>query len=203
MTRREGRPDVLVLGVGNEALQDEGVGIHVARALAEENLPPNVRVLEGGTAGWALLGSLEGAGRLVLVDAMAMGRAAGTVVTVRPEEIRRIPPAERTSLHAVAITDVLELAEALDLAPAEVLVVGIQPARVAPGLGLSPELQRALPRAVEAVLEAALGAEAEAAPPERSRPAHEATGRGAVGHCQDAHTAGEAGACVTAEGRSR
>lgn len=146
---------VLVIGVGNEALGDEGVGVRVARALAGRDLPKGVRVLEGGTEGWALLGRLEGVRRLVLVDAMAMGRRPGTVVTVRLDQVRRAAPPERTSLHGVAILDVLELASALGISPPEVYLVGIQPARVAPGFGLSPEVERALPGAVEAAWKAA------------------------------------------------
>ncbi|MCL6430447.1 MAG: hydrogenase maturation protease [Anaerolineae bacterium] len=154
--QRDGAPDVLVLGVGNEALGDEGVGVRVARALARRDLPKGVRVLEGGTEGWALLGRLEGVRRLVLVDAMAMGRPPGTVVAVRLDQVRRAAPPERTSLHGVAILDVLELAAALGLGPREVYLVGVQPGHVAPGFGLSAEVGRALPRAVEAAWKAAV-----------------------------------------------
>ena len=145
---------VLVIGVGNEALRDEGVGIHVARALLERDLPPHVRVVEGGTGGWGLVGHLEGVWRLVLVDAMAVGRPPGTVVAVRPEEIRRVRPADRTSLHRTSVFDLLELARALGLEPPETCIVGVEPAEVTWGLELSPALQQALPGAVEAVLQA-------------------------------------------------
>lgn len=156
LPQRDDAPDVLVLGVGNEALGDEGVGIHVVRALAAAGPLPGARVVEGGTAGWALLGWLEGVRRLVLVDAMAMGCPPGTVVTVRLEQVRRAAPPERTSLHGVAILDVLELASALGISPPEVYLVGVQPARISPGSELSPEVGRALPRAIEAARKAAV-----------------------------------------------
>ena len=144
----------LVIGVGNEALGDEGVGIHVVRALLEQGLPPHVRIVEGGTGGWGLLGHLEGVRRLVLVDAMAMGRPPGTVVALRPEEVRRLSPPDRTSLHGTSLLDVLELAATLELQPPEVCIVGIQPAYVGWGLELSPTVRRAVHEAVEAVLRA-------------------------------------------------
>jgi len=145
---------VLVIGVGNEALRDAGIGIHVARALQGRALPPQVGVLVAGTGGWGLLGWLEGVRRLVLVDAMAMGRPPGTVVTVRPEELRRLRPPDRTSLHGTGVLDVLEVAAALGLEPPETYIVGVQPAEVSWGLELSAGLQQALPAAVEAVLSA-------------------------------------------------
>lgn len=148
--------DVLIVGVGNEALMDEGIGIHAARALAHLELP-QVRILEGGTDGLALLGRFDGVRRLVLIDAMAMGRPAGTIVTVRPEQLRSLVPADRMSLHGIGLLDVLELAEALALRPPEVYVVGVQPAQVTWGLELSPPLQQALPDVVEAALHASLG----------------------------------------------
>ena len=151
----EPRP-VLVVGVGNEALRDEGVGIHAVRALSEQELPAGVSVLDGGTSGFGLLGRLEGVWRLVLVDAMAMGRPAGTVVTVRPEELQSLAPAGRASLHDTGLLEVLDLAGALGLRPREVYIVGVQPAEVTWGLELSPTLQAALPRVVQAALAAAL-----------------------------------------------
>jgi len=146
----------LILGVGNEALCDEGLGVHVARALATQPLPPGVRVCDGGTPGYALLGELEGVERLVIVDAMEMRLSPTTIVTVRPEELRSLAPPDRASLHGVGLLDALDLARALGLLPGDVRIVGVQPARVAWGLELSPALQRALPAVLDAVLAAAL-----------------------------------------------
>ena len=168
---------VLVVGLGNEALRDEGIGVHVARALLAQPLPPGVRVLDGGTSGFALLGWLEGVHRAVLVDAMAMGRPPGTVVTARPEELRSLCPPDRLSLHGTGVFDVLELAAAIGLRPPEVLIVGVQPAEIAWGLELSPALQQALPRAVEAALSAIAKAPAPGQPAPTNPEATELTQR--------------------------
>lgn len=146
----------LIVGVGNEALRDEGVGVHAARALAGQALPEGVRVIAAGTPGYGLLAELQGAERLVLVDAMEMRLAPATIVTARPEELRCLTPPDRTSLHGTGLFEALDLARALGLLPGDVRIVGVQPAEVTWGLGLSPALQRALPALLEAVLAAAL-----------------------------------------------
>jgi len=69
---------VVVIGVGNELLRDEGVGMVVARALQGEKLPPNVRVVEGGVGGLDLLFEMEGAERAIIVDAADMGLEPGS-----------------------------------------------------------------------------------------------------------------------------
>lgn len=152
-------PTVLVAGFGNEALRDEGIGLHAVRALARGWLPSHIQVLEGGTGGLALVGWLAGVKRLVLVDAMDMARPPGTVIVVRPEEIRAVAPAERWSLHGMGLLEAVELAGALGLLPAEVYVVGVQPADLTWGFALSPDLCRALPGLVETVRALALSAE--------------------------------------------
>jgi len=155
---------VLVVGVGNEALRDEGVGIYAVRALAGRELPAHVHLLDGGTGGFTLVARLEGVERLILVDAMAMGRPAGAVVAVRPAEVRSLVPADRSSLHGTGILDVLELAGALGLLPPEVYIVGVQPAEVTWGFGLSPAVQRALPQVIDTILAIARQAATAAAP---------------------------------------
>lgn len=160
--RATGTPDrdsashTLILGVGNEALRDEGAGVHAARALAAQGLPAGVRVLAGGTLGYALVGELEGVRRLVLIDAMEMRCAPGTVVTVRRQELRRLFASGRTSLHGTGVLDALDLAEALGLLPEEVWIVGVQPGEVTCGFGLSPAVQQALPAVLDAALAVAL-----------------------------------------------
>jgi hydrogenase maturation protease len=141
---------ILVAGMGSEARQDDGVGLEVVRALAGQSLPSNVRLLEGGTNGFALLGHLEGVRRLVLVDAMSMGQPVGAVVTVRPEQVRSLAARESLSGHGVDLLQILDLAAALGLRP-EVYIVGVQPEQVGLGFGLAPAIQEALPRVIDAV----------------------------------------------------
>lgn len=92
-TRRskEERPKVLILGVGNILMGDEGVGIHVVREIETLAPQPDVRVLDGGTGGVSLLADLDGLQAIILVDATSDGRADGTIAYLRPQRIGDLP----------------------------------------------------------------------------------------------------------------
>ena len=74
---------VLVLGLGNVLLKDEGVGVHVAGQLQKQVLPCNVEVIDGGTAGLDVLLSQQGLDKLVVIDAMRAGKKPGTIYKTR------------------------------------------------------------------------------------------------------------------------
>ena len=144
------KPRIVVIGVGNELLRDEGVGVVVARALKGELLPAEVEVIEGGVAGLDLLFEMEGADRAVIVDAADMGLEPGAIRVFSPPELEFEGLAKLASLHHVSLLDVLELGKLTGL-QTEVVIVGIQPAEVAPGTGLTPQVGEAVGRAVEEV----------------------------------------------------
>jgi hydrogenase maturation protease len=138
----------LVLGMGNLLLCDEGVGVHVARALAQRNLPPDVSVVEVGTAFLDVLPDIEKADRILLIDAMEGGAAPGSVYRVPFEQCRH--PDMLASLHGFDLSRVLYMAGSVR-AP-EVTVFGIEPARIEWGTELSPVIQRVLPAVEKAIL---------------------------------------------------
>jgi len=82
---------VLVLGVGNLLMGDEGVGIHILRQLECERALPGVRLLDGGTGGVNLLTELDGADDIILIDATRDGRPAGTITFLQPEFVGDLP----------------------------------------------------------------------------------------------------------------
>ncbi|HTL68860.1 MAG TPA: hydrogenase maturation protease [Lacunisphaera sp.] len=82
---------VLVLGVGNVLMGDEGVGIHILRTLEHEAALPGVRLLDGGTGGVNLLVELESAGDVILIDATRDGRSAGTIAFLQPQLVGELP----------------------------------------------------------------------------------------------------------------
>lgn len=132
-----GRPaPVLVLGIGNELLTDEGVGVLAARRLAER-APPGVDVLPAGTLGLQLLTEIVGREAVLVLDAvMGEGLAPGDVVALDVEEV----PADAApglSVHQLDVTDALRVAELAGAAPVRAVVVGIVPASLEPGVGLS------------------------------------------------------------------
>lgn len=130
---------------------DEGVGVHVIRKLQELELPSGVELVDGGTAGIDLLPVFKEAARVIVVDAVRAGGETGSIYRFGPEEIEKTP-LEHLSLHQLSLGEVLQAAELLGIEP-EVTIIGIEPKQIAPGLELSEELEKALPRVIEVVLQ--------------------------------------------------
>lgn len=96
----------LVLGLGNVIMGDEGVGVHVVRALAKQDLPAGVECLDGGTGGFILLEPLQNADRIILIDAAADGNPPGTVTRTTPHFSRDYPPT--LTAHDIGVKDLLD-----------------------------------------------------------------------------------------------
>jgi hydrogenase maturation protease len=143
----------LILGLGNPLLGDEGIGVRVVEELRGLELPDGVSVVEGGTAGLRLIGLMEGYQRVIIVDAADMGRSPGQVVRFTPSEARFKTAEASLSLHQIGLGEVLALAEALEVIPAELIIIGVQPGRIEEGVGLSPDVEGAIPQIVRMVLD--------------------------------------------------
>ncbi len=140
----------LVLGVGNTLLQDDGIGIHVTRALRDEPTagdPAGRRILDGGTIGLALLPDVEAADGLILVDAAELGEAPGTVRVFVDGEIDQHLSGKRRSVHEVAILDLLAAADIRGRRPQHCALVAVQPETTEWGLEPTADVQAAIPRA--------------------------------------------------------
>jgi hydrogenase maturation protease len=152
---------LLILGVGNILLRDDAVGVHVVRAIDDDPasvLPPGTRIVDGGTLGLELLPLVGEAGVLVLVDAVDMGLAPGTVTVLQDAEIER-PLGSHVSSHQVGVIDLLAAARLCGTLPQRVVLVGIQAESFEIGLGLSEAVGDAVARATQAVY-AAVGGKA-------------------------------------------
>jgi hydrogenase maturation protease len=149
-------PKILVLGLGNVLLSDEGVGVHVVRALASHALPPNVECLDGGTGGFVLLEPMQNADRIVMIDAAADGNPIGTVTRTVPRFSRDYPPT--LTAHDVGIKDLLDLFYMLD-GGREVTLYAIS---IDPIQQISLELSSGIKKAANEAVERILG---ELAPP--------------------------------------
>ena len=129
---------------------DDGVGIEVVRALRGLELGPRVLVLERQTMDLSVLDFLEGASKLVVVDAVRSGKPAGSVVKFIAggprSPLLRIPLAHELGLH-----DVLALAKKSGMRLPPTVVVGVEPADCTAGNALSEEVARALPRVIDEV----------------------------------------------------
>jgi hydrogenase maturation protease len=137
----------IILGIGNLLLADEGVGVHIARALRQEGLPENVEALEVGTAFLDALPEIERADRIIIVDAMRADHAPGTVYRVPFDDC--VKPECIASLHGFDLSRTIYLAGRET--PPEVIVIGVEPARIDWGTELSPEIQEMVPLILEAV----------------------------------------------------
>jgi len=141
---------VVVLGVGNELLKDEGVGVHVVRALAREDFTAPVEVIEGGTMLDCLPGD-EPISKLVIVDAVYGGCEPGAIYHFAPEDVE--PEANCVaSVHQLGLLDSLRLGEFAGIKPCETVIIGVEPKEVGWGMELSAELQGRIPEVVRVVL---------------------------------------------------
>jgi hydrogenase maturation protease len=136
---------VLVLGLGNLLLRDEGVGIHVVRALARETLPDGVELCDGATAGMALVDLLAGREQVIVIDALDAGEPAGTVLRLDAEDLLAAPH-PGCSVHELGLCEALAAARLLGVAPRAVVILGVQPAELTCGLELSAPLARLVPQ---------------------------------------------------------
>jgi hydrogenase maturation protease len=144
--------DILVLGIGNPLMGDDGAGIRVVEMLARKELPPRVKVEEAGLPGWGLPSWLEGHSKVILVDAVQMGEAPGKWKRFRPEEVRVVMEDGSLSLHQPDLACGLALSQALDLMPQDLILYGIQPAQTSAGVALSPEVHASLADIVKNIL---------------------------------------------------
>ncbi len=146
---------VIILGVGNLLLTDEGVGVHVANKLLErQDLPAWLRVVEGGTDGFRLLNVVTEAERLIVVDAVKGGGPPGSIYRFDIEDAPSCPDTFKTSVHQIGILEVIHLSELIGQTP-ETTIIGVEPKSLAMGLELSPEVEAKVPRIIELVLEEA------------------------------------------------
>lgn len=141
----------LVLGLGNTIMSDDGVGPKVIEILRQTaDLPDFVKLLDGGTLGLDLLPYLEGTVRLIIVDAVEIGKEPGTVVRLAGDEV---PIALETKLspHQMGMKDLLAVARLMGDLPDEIVLIGIQPLLLEMGTELTLPVAAALPELVALV----------------------------------------------------
>ena len=146
--------DVLVLGIGNLLWADEGFGVRCAEALAAEyELPPQVRILDGGTQGLYLLPYVQAARRLIVFDAIDYGLAPGTLRLIEDDEVPRFMGAKKMSLHQTGFQEVIAAAELSGRCPREMLLIGVQPVELDDyGGSLRPLVKLRIPEALRVAL---------------------------------------------------
>ncbi len=140
---------VLVLGVGNLLMGDEGVGVHVLRRLEQATPVAGVRLLDGGTGGINLLLEFEEVRAMVLIDATRDGQRAGTITCLHPRNAGDLP--RGLGAHDFGLKDLFAVAALLDQMPAlHLFTISVEQIRPM-CLELSPAVAAAVPDVAEAV----------------------------------------------------
>ncbi len=143
---------ILILGIGNLLLSDEGVGIHCIQTLQQHyRFPDNVTLLDGGTAGMELLSPIAEADQLIIIDAVKTGQPPGTVVRINNDEL---PIFFRTKLspHQLSLSDLLAATYFTGERPDNVTLFGVVPLTLTWGMDLTPKIAAQLPQLVNLVI---------------------------------------------------
>jgi hydrogenase maturation protease len=144
--------DHLVLGLGNLLLGDDAVGLCLLEELRNRDEVYRAEFVDGGTQGLALLGYLSGRHSVLVLDAVGLGRPPGTVHVLRGDEVKHLRARRASTAHEGNALELLEALHLLEEAAPDVTVIGIEPAHVATGIGLSRPVEAALPLALAAAL---------------------------------------------------
>lgn len=143
---------ILVMGIGNPLVKDEGVGVRVIEEIMRTlRFPGNVTLMDAGTMGMGILNLFRDCDYMLVVDAVdGTGEAPGTVVRLSPEDFA--PNQVMHSLHDIRFVDVLQAAELMGHRP-EADCVGVQVLDMdGVQIGLTPDVEDAIPRAIDAVV---------------------------------------------------
>jgi hydrogenase maturation protease len=144
---------ILVLGVGNILLRDEGIGVRIVELLqAEYTFSPNVRLMDGGTLGLRLLDPISETDHLIVVDAVQNGQPPGTIYRLGTEELEK-RVTFKNSLHQLDLVETLAYAEILGHRP-DAVIVGIEPEDISPwGTELTDVVRARVPELCGRVLQ--------------------------------------------------
>ena len=138
----ESKQEILVLGIGNVLLGDEGIGVHAIRFLEDKAYPGHVRFLDGGTGGFHLLSIFQQYKRMILIDATLDGNKPGKVSLLKPKYARDFP--QTLSAHDIGLRDLVQSSALLGFLP-EVYLITVSISDDQPlSMELSPDVKNAV-----------------------------------------------------------
>lgn len=148
------RKDIVVLGLGNPLMADEGIGVEVlTNLLRMAHEFPAVEFVDAGTAGLSILHKLSDRTKAIIIDCCLMGTEPGTLAVFTPQDVSSVKRLAHFSLHEVDILHVIELARKLGGYPNEILIFGIEPLAIETKTSLSTVLAERLDGYAERVAE--------------------------------------------------
>ena len=140
---------ILIIGMGNVLMQDEGVGVRAVEELhGRYHIPEGVTVMDGGTTGMELFEPMRRCDCLIVADAVNTGDPYGTLVRIADDEI---PAFFQTKLsnHQLGLSDLLALLQLKGEAPDHIAIIGMVPHGLENRLGLTPEAEAGLGHMIE------------------------------------------------------
>lgn len=148
-------PHILVIGCGNLLRADDGVGPVMIRHLLDRGVPDDVEVADGGTAGMDVAFRMRGAGHVILIDACVSGGEPGTIYELPASEAETPPLEAAGNLHSFRWDHAITFARWLlkDEFPQSVTAFLIEAGSTAPGMELSPTVDRAMHRLIDLLME--------------------------------------------------
>jgi hydrogenase maturation protease len=149
-SRNGSLPRILVVGVGNLLMKDEGIGIHAVKALQEVGLPPDVKLVDGGTSP-DIIAYTRAGDKIIIIDAAQAGGEPGTIYRFRPQDLAG-GEGNLTSAHELGVEHNLRLMSLMGSEPKEIVIIGIEPKEIDWGTELSTELQQKVPEIIRVVL---------------------------------------------------
>jgi len=141
---------ILVLGVGNYLMGDEGVGVHIIQALAKKTLPDYVDILDGGTGGFLLLDSFSTYPIVIFLDATMDGKPAGSISLIHPKFASDFPAA--LSVHDVGLKDMVEAVYLMEKIPEMHLFTVSISEIINMKIGLSEQVEKSIDDAADQIL---------------------------------------------------
>jgi hydrogenase maturation protease len=136
--------NILVLGIGNLLLQDEGAGVRAVEEFGRRyETPEGVELLDGGTSGIELLQYIQGKDCLILLDVVKSGNPPGTFTRLEGENVPALFQ-KKISPHQLGLSDLLASAQLIDKMPKRVVLFGIEPKSIETGLEMSEEVGGAI-----------------------------------------------------------
>lgn len=143
------KDSILVLGIGNYLMGDEGVGVHTALRLQKQSLPADVEVVDGGTGGFHLLQYFEEHATVILIDATLDDNPPGTIRLIQPRFAQDFPRAMST--HDIGLRDMVNALQLLNKMPKIFLFVVSIASIQQQGIDLTAPIERALPELLQQI----------------------------------------------------
>lgn len=139
-----------MVGVGNLLLKDEGIGVHIAHALQQIDVPHGTKIIDGGTSP-DLPYYLKDIDKLIIIDAVKAGGKPGMIYRFHTHDLN-IESEGIISLHELGLAQSLKMMRLMGNAPKETVIIGIEPKEIDWGTELSAELQQKIPEIINIVL---------------------------------------------------